>query len=98
MGLASMYFLDPRSGRRRRAVLRDRMVHLGCAAREAAKVVSRDMRSRASGLWLESTRWSHDDHPSDQVLMARVRATLGRHVSHPHALKTEVRDGEVTVS
>lgn len=98
MGLAAMYYLDPRSGRRRRALLRDRMVHLGCAAREAVKVASRDMRSRASGLWLESTRWLHDDHPSDQALTARVRATLGRHVSHPHALKTEVHDGEVTLS
>jgi hypothetical protein len=45
-----MYFLDPESGRRRRALLRDKLVHYRKEGREYAKGTSKDLRNRARGL------------------------------------------------
>jgi hypothetical protein len=36
--------------------------------------------------------------PSNDVLAERVRATMGRCVSHPHAIHVEARDGQVVLS
>jgi hypothetical protein len=50
LGAGLMYVLDPRMGRRRRALARDRAVRMGHRAQEAVDVVTRDMRNRARGL------------------------------------------------
>ncbi len=50
LGAGLMYVLDPQMGRRRRAVARDRAVHLAHEARDAAGTVARDMSNRARGL------------------------------------------------
>jgi hypothetical protein len=51
LGAGMMYLLDPQQGRRRRAMVRDKAVHLAHEARDAGCVVARDMRNRAQGLW-----------------------------------------------
>jgi hypothetical protein len=50
LGAGLMYVLDSDLGRRRRALVRDKAVHLAHEACEAADVVARDMRNRAHGL------------------------------------------------
>ncbi len=50
LGAGLMYLFDPRMGRRRRALARDKMISMAHEAREAADVVAKDMRSRAQGL------------------------------------------------
>jgi hypothetical protein len=50
VGAGLMYFFDPQGGRRRRALARDKMVHLAHQAEDAAGVVARDMKNRAQGL------------------------------------------------
>jgi hypothetical protein len=50
LGAGLMYLLDPRMGRRRRALVRDKAVRLAHEAQDAAEVVARDMRNRAQGL------------------------------------------------
>lgn len=49
-GTATGYLLDPAQGRRRRAFLRDKLVHVEHASLDEARTVARDARSRASGL------------------------------------------------
>lgn len=50
IGAGLMYMLDPRMGRRRRALVRDKMASMAHQAGDAAEVVGRDMKNRARGL------------------------------------------------
>jgi hypothetical protein len=54
-GASVMYMMDPRLGRRRRAVARDKTIHLGKVARRAARRRARDLSNRARG-WVAETR------------------------------------------
>jgi hypothetical protein len=100
LGAALMYLADPDEGRRRRARLRDLAVHFSRTAASVASGVSRDVQHRLGGAAARTL--GHlivpDVTPDDDVLAARVRARLGRLVSHPHAVKVLVSDGNVTLS
>ena len=83
LGALAMYFLDPVAGRRRRARTGDSLRHAMKVANEAGKVTARDTAQRAQGL-LATTRHllgGEVDVP-DAKLVERVRAALGRVVSH----------------
>jgi uncharacterized membrane protein len=99
VGVALMYFLDPNSGRRRRARTRDKVVHAARLVNEGAKVTARDTVHRAQGAWAEAKRlFAHDqEEVGDDVLIGRVRAELGRVVSHPHAIEVAASGGHVTL-
>jgi uncharacterized membrane protein len=98
LGALAMYFLDPQSGRRRRARTRDRALHAAKVAGEAGKVTARDTAQRAQGVWAEAKKLFHHDDVSDEALVGRVRAALGRVVSHPHAVEVFVDRGHVDLS
>jgi uncharacterized membrane protein len=53
MGVALMYFLDPGRGARRRALVRDKIVHGLHKTEDAAETTARDLRNRAQGLAAE---------------------------------------------
>src|SRR5687767_7163256 len=99
LGMALMYFLDPNSGRRRRARTRDKVMHAARVVNEGAKVTARDTVHRAQGAWAGAKRlFAHDTEPvEDDVLVGRVRAELGRVVSHPHAIEAAASGGHVTL-
>ena len=98
VGLALMYFLDPNSGRRRRARTRDKVVHAARVVNEGAKVTARDTMHRAQGAWAEAKRlFNHEGEIGDEALVGRVRAALGRMVSHPHAIEVAASGGHVTL-
>jgi uncharacterized membrane protein/osmotically-inducible protein OsmY len=98
LGAALMYFLDPRSGRRRRALARDQLLHMARLAGRAQRVAARDLANRATGAWAEAARVLRHETASDGEVAGRVRAKLGRYVSHPHAVHVTVLDGCVTLS
>src|SRR5688500_9607306 len=50
VGAGLMCMLDPRAGGRRRAFVRDKAMHFAHDAQDAAEVVGKDMRDRATGL------------------------------------------------
>lgn len=91
---AATYLLDPDSGRRRRAELRDRSMHTGRRARELVDAAGRDLLHRARGRLAEGVG-HFEDHPDDQTLVARVRSQLGHVSSHPRAIAVEARGGRV---
>ena len=98
IGVALMYFLDPNSGRRRRARTRDKVVHAARVVNEGAKVTARDTLHRAQGAWAEAKRlFNHEEDIGDDALIGRVRAALGRVVSHPHAIEVAAGGGHVTL-
>ena len=98
LGAGLMYFLDPPSGKRRRAYMRDKMTHL---ARETDLVVGRtirDLHNRYHGVLAEMTRSWTEPEPSDEVLVDRIHSVLGRVVSHPGAADVAAEQGWITLT
>jgi uncharacterized membrane protein len=97
-GAFSMYLLDPDHGRRRRAIMRDRVASGMSHLSDARTVASRDLRNRARGLAHEvRSRFSQEEVP-DEILCERVRSRLGWAVSHPGAIEVSALSGRVTLS
>jgi len=97
LGALAMYVFDPQQGRRRVALARDRLVRLAHTGRETGDVGGRDLAHRATG-WLARARQAlRRGPPDDDVLVDRVRAQLGRWVSHPHAVEVSAASGRVTL-
>src|SRR6185503_11736665 len=91
--------LDPALGRRRRALVRDRLTHAARKSREAAGPTAADVYNRAYGtVAVTRSRFQSEDQVSDTKLVARVRSELGRVVSHPRALDVTASEGCVTLS
>ena len=99
MGALAMYFLDPQGGRRRRARTRDKMDHAARRLRDAYDVTLRDTQHRVAGFKAMSRRLLRGEgEVQEATLIGRVRAALGRYVSHPHAIDVTVTGGEVALS
>jgi hypothetical protein len=56
IGALAMYFFDPVSGRRRRALLRDQLVHAQKEIGGYAEGTAKDLRNRAHGLAAEARK------------------------------------------
>lgn len=98
VGAGLAYFLDPRRGRRRRAQIRDRIAHAVNITGDALAATGRDVLHRTSGVSARAGGTLRHQSVDDRVLVERVRAQLGRVVSHPHALHVEGSAGVVTLS
>lgn len=99
LGAAAMYMLDPDKGRRRRAIARDKTARFLTDAGETVCEATRDIANRAHGARARARRTLHRDTVSDDLrLIERVRACIGRVVSHPHAIQVGARDALVTLS
>ena len=98
-GAVAMYALDPASGRRRRAMWRGKLIHAMHRSIDGLDVVMRDTMNRAIGVVASMrSRLLRNGAPDDFVLCERVRAKLGRIVSHPHAVHVEATLGRVVLS
>jgi hypothetical protein len=99
LGAAAMYVVDPDRGRRRRARLREAVAHASHRAHAVAGMTARDIQHRVSGVAARTLdKLIEEPAPSDEVLAERVRAQLGRLVSHPGAVDAVARSGTVTLS
>ncbi|HJT19403.1 MAG TPA: SRPBCC family protein [Nitrospira sp.] len=97
LGALCMYLLDPRSGKRRRALLRDRLVRFAHASEDGMATTWRDARNRWRGLWAETFR-SERAPVSDEILVERVRSQLGSLVRHPRSIDVRAENGRVVLS
>jgi len=95
LGAAAMYLFDPNSGRRRRARLRDGCTHAAHHTSDVASRTARDLRNRSLGMIAAARSLRADGPVEDDVLEARVRARLGRYVSHAAAIETSASDGVI---
>ena len=98
VGAGLMYALDPGAGRRRRALMRDKMIWAARKTRDAADATGRDLQHRAAGATARIRNRRMNEDVPDVVLLERVRATLGRVVSHPRAIDVDVQDGHVALT
>src|SRR5688572_454085 len=95
-GAALMYMLDPDRGRRRRALVRDKLASAANKTPDAIGATARDLSNRARGLAAQvGSVFAAADDLSDEVLAARVRSKLGRVVSHPSAIEVAADQGRV---
>jgi uncharacterized membrane protein len=97
-GVGLMYLFDPERGRRRRALLRDKLAGGLDAAKDAAGVTGRDLRNRARGVAARARALTDREPVSDELLSERVRSQLGRVVAHPGAIEVTVTRGVVTLT
>src|SRR5262245_22394689 len=86
-GAVAMYFLDPQTGRRRRALVRDQATQAKTALIDFQEAKTRDLAYRARGLWSSFIAPLRSPDDSNEAVNARLRAKLGRLVSHPHAIQ-----------
>lgn len=99
LGAAAMYVFDPNKGRRRRAVFRDKTRRSLVQVAHLVRVSARDIGHRAQGFRAIARRLFNGNGTTDDlVLIERVRAKMGRVVSHPHAIQIGARNGRVTLS
>lgn len=98
-GAGLMYLFDPDRGKRRRALLRNKAVHISRIADDAAGKTRRDIRNHLRGAFAEVESVFVDNGPvSNDVLAARVRSKLGRVVSHPSAVEVKAVDGLIILT
>jgi uncharacterized membrane protein/osmotically-inducible protein OsmY len=92
---AAMFLMDPRSGRRRRALLRDQVSRTAHQTQEFVGKASRDARQRIRGVYSEQASRFRNAGSADDVIAERVRAALGRLTSHPGPIYVTSMNGVV---
>lgn len=101
-GAALVYFFDRYHGRRRRKMVLDQFVHALNVAEDAFGATLRDVSHRAAGaVMLARSELDYRMYAAgdpDDVVVDRVRARLGRVVTHPHAIGVTAQAGLVTLT
>jgi hypothetical protein len=97
IGAGLIYMLDPQSGGRRRALVRDKLVRASNVTRDAVDTTARDLANRSRGVVAATRARLSSADVADEVLVERIRAKLGRVCSHPHAIDVVVNDGHVAL-
>ena len=96
-GAGLMYLLDPERGRRRRAIVRDRLVRAAHRTGDTVDATSRDVGNRARGVVAELRSRLANVEVSDGVLHERVRARIGSVIGHAGAIDIAVIEGQVSL-
>lgn len=99
IGAGAMFLLDPDRGARRRALIRDKAARAANKSSDGLDALTRDLANRTRGA-ATNVRGAFDRFtPDGRKLIARVRAELGRVVSHPRAIDLSVmHDGCVCLT
>jgi uncharacterized membrane protein len=97
VGAGLMYFLDPQSGDRRKALLRDQLNSLRNDANDLVDSGVRDLRNRARGLMAEGMAIVSREEIPPFILEERIRSRLGFLTRHPGSIQVNVSGREVTL-
>ena len=95
-GVATMYYLDPQTGRRRRALARDKSAAVGHDVKEAARSKTKRAVDHARGAAARTRAQLSNEFVDDNVLRERVRSRLGHLVEQP--IQVDVHDGRIVLS
>jgi len=96
-GAGAMYLLDPDRGRRRRAEIGRRAVHLVHETEDLWNKGCRDLMNRGTGLTAQARRFLVASPADDHVVTERVRAVLGHHVIDARNVDVSSIDGHITL-
>jgi hypothetical protein len=97
-GAGLMALFDPRGGARRRSLIRDKVVRGAHLAGRNLDKHSRNAANHLKGYVYEAWANLRDRNIDDGILVERVRAQIGRHLSHPGLLNVDAQDGCVVLS
>lgn len=95
IGAGLMFLLDPRAGGARRAVMRQKATRAAHEVERATGIGARDLRHRFRGLASIVFGPRRPAAAPGDVLVARVRAKLGRVCAHAHAIEVDAKGGGV---
>lgn len=101
MGALAMYIADPSQGRRRRALLQDKVTSATHKTSQLMNQTLADTRHKLTGLQAEAMKMISPRQAKpidDHVLEARVRSRLGRSLSHMHDVQVHADQGVITLS
>jgi len=98
LGAAAMFLLDPARGKRRRALVRDKLAQATRMTGDCLDVTTLDVANRTRGWYSEIKSRVSSEQPDHAVLVDRVRSKLGRVVSHPSAITVMAQNGTVTLT
>lgn len=98
LGATLMYMVDPDRGKRRRALMRDKLARASHKVPDAISATARDISNRVQGMAAQATSAFSSEDVSAEVLVARVRSKLGRIVSHPSSIEVAANQGRVVLS
>ena len=96
-GAALMYYLDPQSGRRRRALARERGLSAGHDTGRLLQGKSRHAFDRARGAFARARSAFDGDIPDDDVLRDRIKSGMGHVIEHPGQVNVDVQQGYVVL-
>jgi uncharacterized membrane protein len=97
LGAGLMYLFDRDRGPRRRALLRDKIIHALRRAGELCDKGARDLSHRIRGLYAELRPCRGTATGLHDLLVERVRAKMGRFTSHAHAIEVSAQGGRVSL-
>lgn len=97
-GAAAMYLLDPETGRRRRALVRERGTGTARDLQDSARRAGRDAANRLRGRIAETKSHMAGEPVDDETLHDRIRAKIGHLVDRPSAIEVQVEGGHVVLS
>ena len=97
LGAGLVYFLDPYDGRRRRGVVRDKAVSTVNEIGRSMSQTGSYVGNQLYGLYAGTRGKLRREQVTDDQLVARVRTTMGRVVSHPKAIRVTAQGGQVTL-
>jgi hypothetical protein len=98
-GATAAYFLDPDRGGYRRAVVRDGLLSEGRRWSRWTRMAWRDLNHRLRAVpHAFSARFGHTESPDELQLIERVRAKMGRYVSHPGSIQVGALQNTITLS
>lgn len=101
LGALAMYIADPVQGRRRRALLQDKVTSITHSTSKLMDQTLHDARNRWSGVQASAVRLLSPRQAkpiADHVLEARVRSRLGRAMNHMQDVEVHAHQGRVTLS
>jgi hyperosmotically inducible periplasmic protein len=97
-GAAIMYYLDPQTGRRRRALARDKGVGARHEVEDFARKGSRRMANRVRGTLARTRARMAPALIDDDQLLDRIHSKLGHLVDAPGMVDVQVHDGWVVLT
>jgi gas vesicle protein len=59
VGAAAMYVLDPVYGKRRRALMKDKLHSASVQSQKVVNAKMHDLSNRGQGLWVKAGQWLH---------------------------------------
>lgn len=98
LGAGVMFLLDPDRGKRRRALLRDKAIHLSRVSSCTVGKISRDIRNRAVGVVSEIRGSLTEGEVPDAVLIDRVKSRLGRYAVHDRSVTVNAENGTIKLT